>query len=206
LRRLEAEEVRDALLAVSGRLTEEVGGPSIPVTENGEGKAVFGTRKTSEGLFAGVADTGRDKFRRSIYVQSRRTLPLLMLETFDLPVMTPNCDQRRTSTVATQSLMFLNDETVWDFAEALAQRLLNEGPDAEARIARAYELLFSAEPTEDERASCSQFLDQQARVFREWSNAEWQERLKGDASAADLRALASLCQTLICTNRFLYVD
>jgi hypothetical protein len=206
LRRLEAEAVRDSLLAVSGTLTKEIGGPSVPITEDGEGKAVFGTRKTSEGLFAGVAGIGRDEFRRSIYIQSRRALPLIMLETFDLPAMTPNCEIRRSSTVATQSLMFLNDETIWRLAEAMAQRLDGEAESSQARVYQALVLLFNQDATAEEVAECMAFVEAQTRAFREVPDPAWQEKLRQSPEAAELRAMASLCQTLMCSNRFLYVD
>ena len=74
LRRLEAEEVRDAMLAAGGKLAPELGGPSVPVAEDGEGTAVLGRRKVNEGLFAGIEPVGDREFRRSLYVESRRAL------------------------------------------------------------------------------------------------------------------------------------
>jgi hypothetical protein len=205
LQRLEAEAVRDALLAASGLLADEIGGPSTPVTEDGEGRPVFGKRKTAEGLFAGVAGSGRDGFRRSVYLQSRRALPITMLETFDLPAMTPNCDIRRTSTVATQSLLFLNDETIWQYSDAMAERLWAE-PTPEARINSAFLRLFGAAPKPEELAACLEFLNGETTDFAAFANAEWQERIKQQPDVPQKRALAALCQTLMCSNRFLYLD
>ncbi len=195
LRRLDAESVRDAVLAASGKLKLDVGGPSIPVAEDGEGKVVFGKRKMNEGLYAGIESIGDAANRRSVYVQSRRALPLAMLEAFDLPVMTPNCDARRSSTVAPQSLFLLNDEFVVKQAEEMAARLVRESPDADARIKLAHRLLFAAEPTSGELKTCRTFFETQAKVFR----------TAGDKTP-EAKALASLCQTLLCSNRFLYVD
>src|SRR5690606_35950767 len=123
IRRLEAESVRDAILAASGRLHRSIGGPSVPVVEDGEGMVVFGKRLQRDGLFAGVEEVKEDAFRRSIYVEQRRSLPLAILETFDLPKMTPNCDARRSSTVAPQALLLLNDAFVLDEAGVMADRL-----------------------------------------------------------------------------------
>ena len=112
LRRLGAEEVRDAILAVSDQLRLETGGPSVPVTEDEEGKVVIGRRRVRDGLKAGVDSRNEDAFRRSIFVAVKRRLPLNELATFDQPVMNPNCSQRKESTVATQALWFLNDKNV----------------------------------------------------------------------------------------------
>ena len=206
LRRLDAESVRDAVLAASGKLKLNVGEASIPVAEDGEGKAVFGKRKINEGLYAGIESIGDAANRRSVYVQSRRALPLAMLEAFDLPVMTPNCDARRSSTVAPQSLFLLNDEFVVKQAEEMAERLFRDRADTNARIKLAYRLLFAAEPTLSELKACGTFIEVQAKAFRTGGDKAWLEAVKKRPDAPQIRALASLCQTLLCSNRFLYVD
>ena len=95
LRRLEAEAVRDFILATTGDLNLESGGPSIPVTTNAEGKVVIGVTKIRDGLAAGVRGQNEAAYRRSAFIESNRSLPLNMLATFDLPEMKPNCDRRR---------------------------------------------------------------------------------------------------------------
>jgi hypothetical protein len=200
IRRLEAEAVRDALLAVSGDLNTEAGGPSVPVAEDGEGRVILGRQgRQGGGAYAMTADgVGRQAYRRSVYVESKRALPLGMLETFDLPVMTPNCDARRCSTVATQALLFLNDQAVIAPARRTAERLRREHPgDPAAQVRRAFLLLYAAEPTAAEVETCLEFLKALAEHFRPSGAAE---------ADADQQALAGLCQTLLCTNRFLYVD
>jgi hypothetical protein len=206
IRRLDAESVRDAVLAASGKLRLEVGGPSIPVTEDGEGKVVFGHRKLNEGLFAGIESEGDGAFRRSIYVQNRRGLPLALLEAFDLPVMTPNCDSRRCSTVAPQSLLLLNDEFMVAQAEEMANRLFREATTTDARIRLTYRLLFAGEPTEADLKTCRTFIETQVKYYRDNGDTKWKETVKKEPRASEQRALASLCQTLLCSNRFLYID
>jgi hypothetical protein len=207
LRRLEAEAVRDAVLAVSGKLNPAMGGPSVPVVEDGEGKASLGKRKLNEGIFSGVEGVGDQAGRRSIYVQVKRVGPLAVLDTFDLPAMNPNCDLRRSSTVATQALLFLNDDFAIEQSEALADRLWREAPSGdEARINRAYRLLYAAEPTTDELARCRTFLAEQTKRFAADADKEWQARVKKQPNAPSVRALAAMCQTMLCGNRFLYVD
>ena len=206
LQRLDAESIRDTILAVSGKINLTLGGPSIPVVEDSEGKAVFGKRLQREGLLAGVENVGDDAFRRSIYIQQRRALPLAMLETFDLPKMTPNCDIRRNSTVAPQSLLLLNDEFLVQQAGFLAERLVREAAAIEAQVDLAFELLFASPPNPGERTACQQFVSSQAEYFKTSGDKAWLESVAKNPQAAEVRALASLCQTLLCSNRFLYVD
>jgi hypothetical protein len=204
IHRLEAEAIRDGLLAVSGDLNPEMGGPSVPVAEDGEGRVILGRQgRQTGGAYAMTAEgIGREGYRRSVYVESRRAAPLGMLETFDLPVMTPNCDARRCSTVAPQALLFLNDQAVLDPAHRLAERLRRERPgDTTGQIRRAFLLLYGAEPTAAETEACRSFLQSLVGHFRG-------KQPTGAAISLDpeRQALASLCQTLLCANRFLYVD
>ena len=192
LRRLEAEIVRDSLLAVTGHLNTSLGGPSIPVTEDSEGKAVIGVQKIRDGLRAGVDDGNADAYRRSAFVEAQRRLPLNVLATFDLPTMTPNCDLRRPTTVASQALWFLNDESIIQHAEHLAKGLAtSHSVDPGARLNELYLRLFAQTPSTTELESLNNFLTEQQTLFAE--NAEH-------------LALASLCQIMLASNRFLYVD
>lgn len=202
--RLDAESIRDSLLAVNGDLNLEMEGSSVPVAEDAEGRVVLGRQaRPRNGVYTQSTEgIGRQASRRSIYVEEKRSLPLGMLESFDLPVMTPNCDTRRCSTVATQSLMFLNDQAVIVPAQRLADRLRREHPgDRAAQIRRAFALLFGAEPTAAEVQACLELVARQVEHFHPTQAGQIP-----DKSEADRLALASLCQTLLCTNRFLYVD
>jgi len=108
LRRLDAESIRDTVLAVSGNLNATLYGPPMAVTADGVGQVVIGTPKNDrEGRVIALKEDAA--FRRSIYVQTRRTLKLGMLAAFDAPTMTPNCEQRNSSTVANQALLFMNN-------------------------------------------------------------------------------------------------
>ncbi len=217
LRRLQAEAIRDSILVVSGQLNPALGGPSVPVAEDGEGKAVVGTRLLRDGLFAGIEDAGEQAFRRSVYLSSSRALPLNMLQTFDLPAMTPNCQRRDTSTAASQSLWFLNDASLVASSQKMAELLSsleevlpqNRSPDNSAqlwpkRIQAAFSRAFGVSPTAEELADCVEFLTKQADIFRRDASAAWQTELAKRPEAADVRALASLCQMLLSSNRFLY--
>ncbi len=205
-RRMDAEQIRDSMLLASGKLHPVLGGPSVPVAEDAEGKATIGRRKTNEGLFSGIDDVGVEKYRRSIYLQSRRSLALNFLETFDLPVMNPNCDTRRCSTVAPQSLLFLNDESIIANANELAESIWSSSGDLESRIQDLFLRLFSESPTPDEVMHCLAFAYKQREIFANDTNPEWKKKIEKQVHAPDVRALASLCQVLMASNRFLYVD
>jgi len=166
----------------------------VSVNANDEGKAVVG----------GAA---RDAMRRSVFIQVQRNLPLNTLATFDQPVMDPNCEFRQPSTVATQSLWFLNDSLIVQHAEDLAKLLiaLDENAPGE-RMRRLYERLFAATITEKQRQMCQEFLARQTEWFRNDPDPSWQKVLEQSPGQAERRAFASLCQTLLASNRFLYVD
>ena len=193
LKRLDAETIRDAILFVSGQLDLQLGGKSVSVTKDGSGKAV-------------VAQSA-EAFRRSCYIEFKRTEPLEMLATFDFPIMNPNCDKRQCSTAATQSLWFLNDEMIVARSADLARRVSEEvADDAARRMDRLFLHLFAAPPSDNQQAACLQFVAQQAELFRQDPNVDWQAELQKHPAAATDRAWTSLCQALLASNRFLYID
>lgn len=206
MKRLDAESLRDTLLAVTGLMVTKLGGASLPVTENPEGKTVIGVRKIKDGLKAGVDDRKSGVHRRSIYVQMQRNKPLNMLATFDLPIMTPNCEIRRHTTVATQALWLMNDEQMVDWTQNLATAICRDENDQNGWIRTLFVRLFSTEPSEAELELCRSFIVEQAKHFRKDTDKDWQKRLKEDPGQAQERALAALGQTLLASNRFLYVE
>ncbi|MEZ6064075.1 MAG: DUF1549 and DUF1553 domain-containing protein, partial [Planctomycetaceae bacterium] len=104
--RLDAELVRDRMLATTGRLSSQMFGRPAPVAEDDAGQVVIDDNET----------------RRSLYVKVRRSQPVAMLQAFDAPVMEVNCEIRPVSTVATQSLMLMNSSSVLNHAANLAGR------------------------------------------------------------------------------------
>ena len=110
LLRLEAETLRDRMLAASGQLDRTQFGSPALIKEDDTGQVVVDGAQT----------------RRSLYIQVRRSRPVAMLQTFDAPVMETNCEVRPSSTVATQSLMLLNGEFILEQASKLAERVSSE--------------------------------------------------------------------------------
>ncbi len=106
IQRLEAELLRDRMLAASGTLNRDQFGPPLAIKEDETGQVIVDGQQT----------------RRSLYLRNRRSQPVAMLQTFDAPVMEVNCERRPVSTVATQSLMLMNGEFTLEQARHLADR------------------------------------------------------------------------------------
>lgn len=207
LKRMDAETLRDALLAVCGKLNPEMYGPAVPVALDAFGRVIVGQQKINANRDPiGVESVGAQEFRRSIYTLVRRKQPLTVLDAFDAPVMSPNCDSRPSTTVAPQSLLLMNDTFVVNAATSLADRLRREhAGSARKQTARAWKLLFGKEPSDAETRDMLLFLAEQSETLRARATAK---PLKKGETAPDpqLQALASLCQTLLSTNRFLYIE
>jgi hypothetical protein len=140
--------------------------------------------------------------RRSLYLQVRRTRPLGILEVFDAPSLTPNCDARNASTVSTQSLYLLNDAFVLQSADALAQRAGPATGATASRIGRAWAHAFGVEPPEAQRERFTAYVVDQSRALFVAAAAEG----KKPGGSTEDRALATYCQALLASNQFLYVD
>ncbi|HEX3448291.1 MAG TPA: PSD1 and planctomycete cytochrome C domain-containing protein [Isosphaeraceae bacterium] len=181
LRRLEAEEIRDVILHLSGRLAITLYGPPVPVAEDTVGHIL----------------PDKDSARRSLYLQSRRTKPVSLLATFDFPTMAVNCDRRATSTSATQSLVLMNSEFVLSHAGHVARRVrqLTSAGSASDQLAReatcAWKLVYQRAITPEERA---------------WVNEYVSRQLSTSGPDRELAVLTNLCQQLLISNEFLYVD
>ena len=178
LKRLEAEALRDALLAVSGRLDRAMGGPGVPpyLTASMEGRG----RPGQSGPLDGAG-------RRSVYLAVRRNfLPPLLLA-FDFPAPAGPMGRRNLSNVPAQALALLNDPFVIDQARIWAGRTLAEPQlSPEARIDRMFVAAFGRPPTESERATALELLGDPGR--------------SGDAAA-----WAELAHVLINVKEFSFV-
>jgi len=209
MQRFEAETLRDAILAVSGKLNSEQFGPAIPIARDEAGRIVPGNQKLNGNNDPVLVDPiGEQAFRRSVYVQARRTLPLTVLDAFDAPVMTPNCDLRNQSTVAPQSLTLLNDSFLAEQSSFFAERLVKELPgDARGQVQRAWRLAYGAAPREEETARSLVYLAEQTEQIRARLGAlPAKKDDKNTPRDPQKLALASLCQALLGANRFIYVD
>jgi hypothetical protein len=145
MRRLEAEALRDALLAVSGELNPEMAGVGVGVSRTGEGEIV-----------SPESPAGK---RRSIYQLVRRSTPLTILQVFDQPAIETNCTRRSVSTVSSQALTLLNSDFLSRRASAFAARVLRDEPANPASA--ALRLAYGREATPREKAILDEFLKTQ---------------------------------------------
>ena len=214
LKRLEAETVRDSMLAVSGSLANSIYGEPVSIAQDALGRVVVGKQRTDgRGDPTVVDDIGERAFRRSVYVQVRRSLPLTVFEAFDWPVLSPNCESRTVSVVPSQPLMLLNDSFVTDQSERFAGRLLAEcpGENPRPRITRAWQLAFNQPPTGVELTQAMGYLERQTELIHQRlaaaaADAKVKEPAALEPERAGHLALASLCQALFGSSRFLYTD
>jgi hypothetical protein len=196
-RRLEAEAVRDSILAVSGQLNPQMGGPGIyPSLPR---SVLEGQSRPGEGW--GKSDE-RQQARRSIYIYVKRAVAVPELEVLDSPDTTSSCEQRIVSTIAPQALTFLNGEFINQQARHFATRLLREsGPDAAARVRRAFELALCRPPRAEESELALSFLARQQKQIE----ADARKAGKTEAKAAR-KALEALCLVILNMNEFVYVN
>jgi len=195
-RRLEAEAVRDSILAVSGQLNPQRGGPSVfpPLP-----RAVLeGQSRPGDGW---GQSSPRQAARRSIYVFCKRSLAVPELELLDTPDTTCSCEQRPLSTTAPQALTFLNGAFVQEQAAHWAARLRREaGEDPAAQVRRAFLLALCRPPQPEELRLALDFLSRQERQIE--ADARSRGQSAGDARQ---RALAAFCVVLLNTNEFFYI-
>jgi mono/diheme cytochrome c family protein len=142
-RRLEAESIRDAILAASGRLDTRIGGPGYNVWEpNTNYVAVYKPRD----------ELGPDTFRRMIYQFKPRSQPDPTFGAFDCPDAALVAPRRNVSTTALQALNLLNSRFILQQATHFAERLEREaGPDRSRQAERGFALAFGRPPSSIER-------------------------------------------------------
>ena len=158
LRRLEAEAIRDGMLAVSGELDSILFGPSVPVhlTDFMQGRG----RPQESGPLDGDG-------RRSIYLEVRRNFLSPMMLTFDRPIPFSTFGKRNATNVPAQSLMLMNDPLVLEQAERMAQRVIAKTElDTRERIQQIYLWAFARPAQEEEVNQAMTFLEQQAEVHQ----------------------------------------
>jgi hypothetical protein len=226
IRRLEAEIVRDAILAVSGKLNRKAYGAAVPVMRDPAGEIVIGLENSNAGIPLAVVPMFGEEWRRSVYVQARRTMPLTFMQIFDAPTMEPNCEARFASTVAPQSLVLMNSPFMLEQSLAFAERVRRDaGPGARDRIEKAWKLALSRAPDAEEVADAAAFLRARADYFQAHPPAPPNRRVvpgrsmmmmgpqRADVlieevskSEPELLALALLCQMLMSSNVFLYIN
>ena len=186
-RRLDAESIRDSLLAISGRLRLEHPGahPFPPITD---------WNYTQHNQFRGFYPTEH----RSVYLMTTRLQRHPFLALFDGPDTNTTTDRRTTSIVPSQALYLMNSNEMEKTAEALARRIA--GIDPRDRIQHAFMLAYQREPTEAELSKTKQFLTEYSSAMKLDSAG------RRSTNTDKLSAWTALCRSLLTSHEVFYVD
>ncbi|MFO0819284.1 MAG: PSD1 and planctomycete cytochrome C domain-containing protein [Pirellulales bacterium] len=179
LLRLDAESLRDGMLAASGELDTRLGGPYVPTSRDSEGEVVADEES------AGAR-------RRSLYLYQRRTQIVSFLNVFDSPSIVFLSTQRNRSTTPLQSLTLWNSPFVLRRAAALATRVQQEASTDAERLNLLWQVAYGRPMTTEEQAA-AKFLDDQSRSH-------------APASEARSKAWIDLAQAVLMSNAFLYLE
>lgn len=167
VRRLSAEELRDAMLSVSGELNLQVGG--IPNRPELHSEAALQPRQVMGSFAAAWVPNAlpAERHRRSLYALRLRGLPDPGLEVFDLPGPDFSCERRDTSTVTPQVFAQFNSQNSWSRSLAMAARVLREADSDEAAVQRCFELAYGRRATAAEAERCVRHWRDMVEVQRE---------------------------------------
>jgi hypothetical protein len=234
-RRVEAEVIRDSILAVSGELSLEAGGPGVfPQINEDVARQPLHRMGSLAPAYHPSAEK-RMRNRRTIYTFQQRSLIDPMVEVFNGANMDISCARRETSTVPTQAFSLFNGQFVNDMALALAARLEKETKDPEKQIRRAFELAYgrapeageiriakshlsnqtaayrAAPPPEKKPAApvihtiASELTGETSRFMQQPDPARYEANLHPSDVAPETRALAGLALALFNSNEFVYI-
>ena len=233
-RRIEAEVLRDSILAVSAQLSADAGGPGTFPQINEDVARQPLHRMGSLAPAYQPSATRRERNRRTIYTFQQRSLIDPMIEVFNGANPDLSCERRETSTVPTQAFSLLNGQFVNDMALAFALRAEKEAA-ADRRVDRMFQLAYGREPDAQERrvasALVAKTLDLRRRnappakaakkplvhmitseltgervEFRQQEDpSEYEDNVHPSDVSSETRALAALALALFNSNEFVYV-
>ncbi|MBL8827874.1 MAG: PSD1 domain-containing protein [Planctomycetaceae bacterium] len=195
IQRLEAESIRDAILATTGRLDRSIGGKTVPLRNR---QFVFD--------HTSIDHTKYDSLRRAIYLPVIRNNLYTLFEQFDFPDPTMPTGSRNATVVAPQALLLMNADLVMDSADAWSRELIRHpGRDAQ-RIELAYQRAFGRQPTAIETQRAVAFVTEVAHS----SQSAVADEPAGEPSStrryvSRQQAWSLLCQSLLASNEFIYV-
>jgi len=184
-RRLDAEELRDGMLAVAGLLDPQMGGTLLTV-----GNRQYVTSTANRNY------EGYNKPRRSVYLPVIRSAGYDVLQTFDFPDSSVLSGKRAATTIPTQALLFLNSTLADQTAKAFAESLLALPGDDASRIRTAYSRIFGRTATEREVERVQDYLEK----------SEQAGDPKTPSAAKHLAAWRGFCRVLFASNEFVFVE
>ncbi len=202
--RVEAEILRDAQLAVAGKLLPKDSGPplwpEVPLEILQSNPVIVETEKEMEGRPEGYYTDPVEKTDvRTVFTIQKRSVPLPLMQVFDQPESTISCGRRNMSTVAPQALQLLNGPFAVRMARAFAARVAKEaGLEPAKQVERAHWLALARAPDLKEQKLLVDMLKRHRDLHR-------QQKAAGPDSP-EQAALVDLCRVLLNLNEFLYID
>lgn len=182
IKRLEGESIRDAVLAISGRLDTTMFGPSVAIH-----LTPFMTGRGRPGKSGPLDGDGR----RSIYIAVKRNFLSPFMQAFDMPVPSTSIGKRNVSNVPAQSLILMNDPFIVQQAELFADRILDlAGLTTDERISRIHLAAFA-------RGATQQEIDQMTAFLKAQSDANWQ---------TNPDAWRDLCHVIFNRKEFIFLN
>ncbi|HUQ70987.1 MAG TPA: DUF1553 domain-containing protein, partial [Planctomycetaceae bacterium] len=149
-RRLSAEEIRDTLLSVAGKLDPAMGGPGFRLYEY---------QQDNVATYVPLDVHGPETYRRAVYHHNARAARVDVMSDFDCPDPVFSEARRAATTTPLQALTLMNHGFSIDMTRAFAERLSREGQDAAARVRRAFALAYAREPSERELVGGVQLIE-----------------------------------------------
>ena len=201
--RLEAEAIRDSVLAVSGQLNHEVGGPPFfPVVDD---------ELMQRAPTWWEPSSTRERDRRTIYMLQIRSLQSPFIKVFDGPNMDESCPVREVTTVTPQAFALFNSNLSHQQSQAFAQRIEMEvGTAPVAQVERAFQIAFQRPPTEIEREKCVAFLTATPSTEPASSGSDIAPIASSGEDNVETGkprgSLADLCLVLFNSNEFVYLE
>ncbi len=184
--RITSESLRDAILAVSGKLNRQPYGTSVILPIPPE--AII--TRSGEPYPTDIMDN-EWVHRRSVYAYNKRTVPIPLLQLFDGADLSASCGQRVTTTVPTQALLLMNNDAVLARSADFAARIAREAPGSmEAQLSRAFSLALSRPPTAAAVEGLGRFYAAQLAL----------------RAGHHQRTLTDVCQVIFNLNEFIYVN
>ncbi len=234
-RRMTAEELRDSMLAVSGELNSEMGGPPIFPEINLE--AALQPRHIMGSMAPPYKPslTRAERNRRTIYSVQIRSLINPMLQVFNSAATETSCERRDQTTVTPQAFALFNSQTANDAALAMAEHISKNVRSSSKQIEQAFQLAYGRKPSKNESATCLKHLQKMKaeheknapqdfkfpeKVIRSmveeltgeqfdfeehWDLAGYEYNLQPSQVSAETRALADLCLVVLNSNEFVYI-
>lgn len=201
--RLDAETIRDSLLAVSSAMRSYEQGkplwPHVPLDLLHAQPGILEAKDNGDGgrMQGWYEDPVQETDVRSIFLVRKRSMPIPFLQAFDLPDSTISCARRDTTVVAPQALMLLNSPESARYAQLLAEQIVKAvDRDQKRQTTLLFQLALSRLPDADELVNCLELLRKHTKQYQS-DNA---------ADQAGLLAMRDLCRVVLNLNEFVYID